>query len=118
MTPDFPGRNQVHVPRRKVTGYLLAAAHPVGGPKARYFLSRGYSLEAPEVLEAALRDVASQGTVVSEEATTWGRKYLVVGQVRAPDGNPMDVATVWVVAGNAAPVLVTAYPNRRNDERA
>ncbi len=87
--------------------------HPVGGAKARYFESRGYSLESPEDLEAALREVAEVGEVVTTEATQWGTKYFVSGNVRAPDGNPMALGTVWIVTGEDVPVLVTAYPTRR-----
>jgi Domain of unknown function (DUF6883) len=57
---ELPNRLDVEIARRKVTGYLLAVAHPVGGAKARYFESRGYSVEAPEQLEDALRQVAAQ----------------------------------------------------------
>lgn len=113
MRGSLPSRDQVEVPRHKISGYLLAVGHPVGGPKARYFLSRGYSPEAPEVLEEALREVASRGRTVSAEATEWGPKYVVLGRVVAPDGNPMDLATVWMVTDAGAPVLVTAYPKRR-----
>ena len=87
--------------------------HPVGGAKARYFKSRGYSLEAPEVLEASLRQVAETGKVIKVEATGWGTKYLVVGEVTTPDGNQLALGTVWIVVGSSRPVLVTAYPTRR-----
>jgi len=85
----------------------------MGSAKATYFESRGYSLEAPQVLEEALREVARTGRVASMEALKWGTKYYVVGSVEAPDGNPMTVGTVWIVAEDAPPVLVTAYPTRR-----
>lgn len=47
------------------------------------------------------------------EATEWGTKYFAVGEVIAPDGNPMTLGTVWFVSGEVAPVLVTAYPTWR-----
>jgi hypothetical protein len=110
---ELPNRLDVEIARRKVTGYLLAVAHPVGGAKARYFESRGYSVEAPEQLEDALRQVAAQGTTVKRDVTEWGTKYVVEGSVTAPDGNPLALATVWIVAGPSVPVLVTAYPTTR-----
>ena len=103
----------MEIPREKVTDYLLAPGHPVGGPKARYFESRGYSVSNPEVLEAAIRLVALDGSVTKEEATEWGTKYFVVGVVPAPDGNPISIGTVWIVVGSSPPTLVTAYPVRR-----
>ena len=109
----LPNRSRVEISRRKVTGYLLAAAHPVGGAKARYFESRGYSLEAPEGLEDALRRVALEGEVMGEEATEWGTKYVVEATITAPDGNQIALATVWIGGDSGVPVLVTAYPITR-----
>ena len=110
---ELPNRQQVQIGRRKVTGYLLAVAHPVGGAKARYFESRGYSIDAPEQLEGTLQQVAAEGTVTKEEATEFGKKYVVEGSVVAPDGNPLMLATVWIVDDEGVPVLVTAYPTAR-----
>jgi Domain of unknown function (DUF6883) len=109
----LPRGSDAEIPHEKVTGYLLSLSHPVGASKARYFESRGYSVEAPEVLEASLRRVAEQGEVVEMRASDWGTKYFVVGNVTAPDGNSMRLGAVWMVAGVAAPVLVTAYPARK-----
>ena len=110
---ELPNRSRVEISRRKVTGYLLAVGHPVGGAKARYFESHGYSLEAPERLEQALRHVAREGSVVKDEATEWGTKYVVEGIVTAPDGNTLGLVTVWMVRDAGVPVLVTAYPMTR-----
>ena len=93
-----------------MTEYLLAVGHPVGGSKARYFESRGYSVAGAEVLEQALRQVAADGEVTKVEATAWGTKYVVVGDVTAPDGNPMTLGTVWIVVEARSPLFVTAYP--------
>jgi hypothetical protein len=110
---ELPRRSEVEIPRRKVTGYLLATGHPVGGAKAKYFHSRGFDLESPEILEAALRWVAQTGRVKKTESTPWGMKYFVVAEVDAPDGNPLLLGTVWIVSGDGPPLLVTAYPTRR-----
>jgi len=109
----LPGSSEARISRRKVTGYLLATGHPVGGAEARYFESRGFGLEAPEILESALRKIAMDGTVITEEATEWGTKYFAVGTIDAPDGNPMTVDTVWIVDEGDVPTFVTAYPTRR-----
>ncbi len=42
-----------------------------------------------------------------------GNEVLCLGNVRAPDGNPMTLGTVWIVTGEDVPVLVTAYPTGR-----
>jgi filamentous hemagglutinin len=110
---ELPRRTEVEIPRDKVVDYLLAVSHPVGGPKARYFESRGYSASSPAVLEASIRLVALEGSLIKEEATEWGTKYFVVGVVPAPDGNPISIGTVWIVSGSPRPLLITAYPVRR-----
>ena len=94
---------------------MLSTGHPVGGAKARYFESRGFSVDAPEALESALHRVAKEGRVKTKEATDWGTKYFVVGTVEAPDGNPMTVSTVWIIDAEEIPTLVTAYPARREE---
>ncbi len=109
---ELPRRDGVQVPRSKVEEYLLSLGHPVGRAKAEYLISRGYEPGAPEVLESDLKRVAGSGQVRSTEATDWGTKYLVVGSIQAPDGKPLELATVWMVARRDVPVLVTAYPWR------
>jgi hypothetical protein len=75
-------------------------------------ISRGYDPEEPELLERDLKGVGRVGRVRSTEATEWGTKYLVVGSIQAPDGKPLELATVWMVQGREVPVLITAYPWR------
>ena len=108
----LPMGHQAHIPRRKVTEYLLADRHPQGRSKARYFRSRGYRQDEPELLEVASREIATGGEVVSTEASAWGMKYITVGEVVAADGRPMWLEVVWIVEGSGPPSLVTAYPAR------
>jgi hypothetical protein len=100
------------VPGRKIKEYLLSLAHPVGRAKAEFLIARGYDPEAPELLESDLKRVARLGGVHSTETMDWGTKYLVVGSIEAPDGKPLELATVWMVQGRDVPMLVTAYPWR------
>jgi len=108
----LPDGENAEVPRGKILNYLLSRSHPVGSAKARYFASRGYRVGAPDVLERDLRVVAAEGTVESTEETVWGTKYVVVGSLVAPDGDPLELATVWMRRAEDRPMLVTAYPWR------
>ena len=112
---SLPQAKGARVPRSKVVGYLLSDSHPVGSAKARYFRSRGYGVEAPEEFERSLLQLAGTGRVVSEERSEWGVKYVVEGEVVAPDGNPLVLTTVWMVAEGGAPDLITAYPDRSRE---
>ena len=106
----LPRCAEAYASLRKVTAYLLATDHPVGGPKARYFVSRGYILEDPRRFEDAVKDLACSGTVTKTESSRWGTKYVVEGELSAPDGRPMRLCTVWMIKGDQAPQLITAYP--------
>lgn len=111
----LPKGEDAEVPGGKIRSYLLSRSHPVGRAKARYFASRGYRVESPDVLDRDLRVVAKEGVVRSTEETEWGIKYVVVGSVTAPDGDLLELATVWMVGGGGRPVLVTAYPWKGGD---
>lgn len=111
-TLRLPGAGEAHVPESKLTGYLLSLDHPAGRMKAAYFITRGFSPTSPELLRMAILEVARSGRVQSMTETPWGTKYYVEGSARAPDGNRVGLATVWMVADRGAPILVTAYPRR------
>jgi hypothetical protein len=103
------------VDRSKVLDYLLNEAHPDNGGKARFFALLGYSVEDPERLMRALRDVAEHGEVVSSARSVHGEKYVVEGQVsvQTQGSRPRSIRTVWIIdPGKDSPRLVTAYPGK------
>jgi hypothetical protein len=107
----LPSAERAIVDATKITEYLLNASHPDNGGKARFFESLGFSAVAPMLLAAALRGQATSGEVVQESLSTHGTKYVVDGQLEAPDGRRRAVRTVWIIdAGQELPRLVTAYP--------
>ncbi len=108
----LPNGADAEVPRAKLLMYLLSSSHPIGSAKARYFASRGYRADQADSPEQDLKEIARIGTVRSIQDVEWGRKYVVTGAVRAPDGNRLELATVWIVSEGAYPLLVTAYPWR------
>lgn len=109
--PKLPEGADAVVPLEKIEGYLLSHTHPEGRIKARYFRALGF--EAPPDLEAALREVATTGSVTMEVHGEFGRKYVVDGDLITPLGIRAPVRTVWIQEpGSAAPRLVTAYPRQ------
>jgi hypothetical protein len=101
------------VDRGKVVEYLLNEAHPDNGGKAKFFVSLGFSVEDPERLMKALRDVAGHGEVVRSQEFVHGEKYVVDGwlPVHTQDSGRRSVRTVWIIDRHTdAPRLVTAYP--------
>ena len=96
----------------KVADYLLNAAHPDNGGKARFFTALGFSTGEADQLAAALRAVALDGDVLTREQSAHGTKYVVVGSLLSPSGRRPMVRTVWIVdQGQEFPRLVTAYPH-------
>lgn len=107
----LPNAQLAHVDREKICEYLLNAAHPDNGGKARFFLAMGFDSDGWQVLANALRKLAGTGTVVKSMESAHGRKYILDGQIETPRGMRPAVRTIWIVdMGKNAPRLVTAYP--------
>ena len=117
----MPNARRASVPRRKIVGYLLAANHPIGRSKARFFAAFGFSAARWESLAGALRRHALENPVVAREETPFGTRFVIEGILHAPDGRTPAVCVVWLIPqGRYVPRLVTAYPakGRRRDPRA
>ena len=109
----LPDAEHAQVPYLKLTAYLLSAGHPRGKEKARYLRAYGFSPDRAHELETALRVIAATGVLVEEELTSFGQKYIVVGEALAPIGRMIRLRTVWIVElPDARPRFVTAYPAR------
>jgi hypothetical protein len=108
--PSLPNAERAQVDRRKLTDYLLSAAHPIGRGKARFFAGLGFASSDAELMEAALRAVAESGEAVATEDTEFGRKYVVDGLLKGPKESAA-IRTIWIVERNSeTPRFVTAYP--------
>ena len=114
MKPEFlPGREQARVEEPKVTGYLLNSDHPVGGPKARFFLSRGFQLADWEGLADALRLHAQNNPISGIRTTQFATSYSLDCHLVTPDRSSPCIRTVWEVrADDRRPRLITAHPLR------
>ena len=108
---NLPNRKQALVPERKITHYLLNAAHPTGGSKAAFFLRFGFRLDDWERLAAALLEHASENEVSATDHSIYGTRHVVDGELVAPDGTRLNVRSVWFIGvSDKAPRFVTAYP--------
>ena len=105
------------VEREKVLGYLLNRAHRYGASKARFFAEFGFTAEAWEELAEALRLHGQTNQVTKTRETSFGPRFEVEGELKAPDGRQPRVRTVWQLDhGQVAPRLITAYPLEANDD--
>jgi len=107
----LPNHQNAIISERKVAGYLLSTSHVYGRHKAVFFSRFGFSVDAWEILARALREHASEHEVMATEDSLFGQRYIVDGELSAPDGRRPRVRVIWFIeTGEDAPHLVTAYP--------
>ena len=107
----LPNAQSATVPERKVTHYLLNPAHPAGGSKAAFFLRFGFTVAEWRRLAEALLQHAREHEVVETEETPHGIRYVVDGELVAPDGTRLNVRSAWYInPGGDAPRFVSAHP--------
>jgi hypothetical protein len=107
----LPNHDRALVPREKIVDYLLSHAHRDGRSKASFFFSFGFSIDGWKILAAALRRHAAENEVAKIESSPYGTRYVVEGELHAPDGRTPLVRVVWFIdTGEAIPRLATAYP--------
>lgn len=106
----MPNAAEAVVPPEKLTGYLLAVTHPVGGSKARFFRAHGFDDETANDLADGLRAIALSDTA-SARPSPFGTKFVVAGDLPTPRGTIIHVETIWIIEGeDGRRRLVTAYP--------
>ncbi len=107
----LPNAHLALVAKEKIEDYLLNAAHPDNGGKARFFESLGFRSDDWKALARALRNLALAGEVTESLDTAHGRKYILEAAIETPCGKQPAVRTIWIIdRGRNRPRLVTAYP--------
>jgi hypothetical protein len=106
----FPDAEHAIVAKEKICEYLLNPSHPVGGSKAVWFASIGYTLDNWRELADDLLQLARTSDDFIAKPSPFGVKYEVSGQVGRSGHRQAVVLSVWIVEEDASPRLVTAYP--------
>ncbi len=108
---ELPNKLRASVSVSKIADYLLSETHAVGKSKAKFFRSFGFNETNISQFEKGLVDIAQTEAVVETAQTPCGKKYVVDGALKTPDGDMIHLRTVWIVeTGDDIPKLVTAYP--------
>lgn len=107
---SFPDAENAVVPNDKVILYLLNLQHPVGGSKAVWFASIGYTLENADEFAKDLIQLAQRAENFVSKSSPYGVKYEATGEMGCSQFRPGLVTTVWMVSENNSPRLITAYP--------
>ncbi len=110
----LPNRTSAFIQPSKLTGYLLLKTHPVGGAKAKFFRSLGFSETNLKLLEDELLHIARTSSVQEVVETVYGLKHVIIGSISTPTGKTVTILTVWIIdTGKVAPRLVTARPYKK-----
>jgi len=107
----LPNSSRLIVEREKIADYLLNPMHRYGASKARFFTRFGFRLEQWELLADALREHGRTHEISLTYETGFGPRYVIEGELKAPDSRHPRVRTVWQMdKGAVAPRLISAYP--------
>ncbi len=111
MSARLPNSACAEVEERKIVDYLLNLAHVQGGPKAKFFLARGFAVAQWQTMHAALQAQGRDNVVTKVTHHAWGARYQVDCNCPTPDGSNPCIRSVWELANPAAcPRLITAHP--------
>jgi hypothetical protein len=89
---------------------LLNPSHPIGGAKAVWFASLGYTLGNWQDFADDLLQVTQASENFIAKSSPFGVKYEVSGALGCPGHRSGSVVSVWIVEENDPPRLVAAYP--------
>ena len=109
----FPDAEQAIVPQEMLCDDLLNPAHPVGGLKAAWFASIGYTQQNWEQLRSDLLLVAKSCENFIPKSSPFGVKDATEGEIGCGGYPPAIVVAVWIVEENLAPRLVTADSGKK-----
>lgn len=90
----LPNVDKAIIRREKIVDYLLSPTHRDGRGKGGFFASFGFTLAEWDKLAEALRRHAMDNEVSKVEATPFGARYTVEGELTAPDGRRPRVRAV------------------------
>lgn len=111
MTQELPNAACAVVEEKKIVEYLLNLAHPDGGPKAKFFLARGFSAPAWKTMRDSLTAQGRDNRVTKVTRMQWGTRYQVDCNCPTPDGVNPCIRSVWEIGlESLCPRLLTAYP--------
>jgi hypothetical protein len=108
----IPHAARAVAPEEKIVDYLLSLTHQDGRGKAIFFMNFGFHPDRWQDLAEALKRHARETDVLEEVVTPYGRKYILLGTMAAPDGRTPLVRSVWMAAPGQDPRLVTAYSGK------
>jgi hypothetical protein len=107
----LPDAHLLRVDDSKVTAYLLNLDHPIGGGKAKFFRSAGFTPENIDEVIDAFRAHAAENKIADVIDGPHGVKTVIDCFMVTPSGKSYCIRAVWIdhQDGNP-PRLATAHP--------
>jgi hypothetical protein len=97
------------IAKEKILDYLLDEENSKG--KSVFFNLFGYFKDNFEDLAIDLIKLASSAEVSETEQTKFGLKFVISGNIIAPNGRSIVMTSVWIIKNDEDfPRFVTAYP--------
>lgn len=107
----LPNLEKAVVPREKIVDYLLSFIHKDGRAKAEFFTRFGFADEHWGVFADALKCQAANSEVGKIEATPFGMRYIIEGEIETPDQCRPKLRVIrFIETDTDTPRLVTACP--------
>ncbi len=106
----LPRAREVAIPTEKLVGYALDPEHPRGRHKARVFAAAlGIGKSDWPYLHDQILEAVVHGEVRGTRISPHGTLYDVLVLVDGLNGATQPVATIWLVAGDRPPRLVSTW---------
>ena len=102
------------VPEAKLTRYLLVPRPR--NDKSKFLARAGFSLDNPEALEAALRQLIESSEAIEDRKDEYGTYYQVIGPLLGANGIRLNLITVWLQRETDGQFqFVTLFPNKEQN---
>jgi hypothetical protein len=82
------------IPDDKLTRYLLISREQ--DDKSKFLAQAGFTLDNPEQLKAAIRQLADTVEAVADKTNEYGIFYRVEGQLIGINDRNLSVITIWL----------------------
>lgn len=99
------------IPDTKLTGYLLVFREQ--DDKSKFLAQAGFTLNNPEPLKVAIRQLADTGEAVEDRSSEYGTFYRVEGQLIGINDRNLSVTTIWLKRNvDSKFQFITLVPNK------
>lgn len=85
----LPYRKNSHIPKEKLTDYILSETHPVGSSKAKFFRGLGFNETNVGQLAKSLLRIAKTNNVKNVRKLAYGTNYVIEGIIETPTGKKL-----------------------------